>query len=88
MLTTPNRPSCTPRPNEDKPPRRANVVIVCQGQGGSALGVGIRDDELELAGLRVEGADLSVAPAGHDGPARPRDAYAVALQIWHLQCYI
>lgn len=78
----PPHASCAPA--GPLPPGRAGVVVVREGHGGGAVGVRVGYDELELPGLRVEGADLAIAPAGHDRAARPGDAHTEALQVRHL----
>ena len=55
-----------------------------EGDGSGALRVRVRNNELQLSGLRVESADLAVAPAGYDRTTRSGDAYAEALKVRHL----
>eukprot|EP00756_Hemistasia_phaeocysticola_P015764 Hpha_TRINITY_DN15433_c0_g2::TRINITY_DN15433_c0_g2_i1::g.175931::m.175931 len=78
------------RPSRDQP-----LTRVVHGQGSDAgetatqalhtLGlVRVVDDVQEFAGLGTESTDLTVAPAGDNGPAVLGEAEAVALQVHDL----
>jgi len=68
----------------DDPPRGASVVVVADAKGGAALGVSLVNDEPELAGLGVEGTDLSVAPGAHDGATTRGKVNGVAGEVRDL----
>lgn len=64
---------------------RDDLVAVARAcDGGDSVDVGVVDDVHELAGLRIEGSDLAVAPARDDGLAVSHESDAVALHGRHL----